>query len=36
MIIGYFYVVGTLSVPPEADSVLIVYSDAVLADSVAF
>jgi hypothetical protein len=35
VVIGYFYVVGVVPVPTEADTVLVVYSDAVLACAVA-
>ena len=36
VIIGDFYVVGVLTVPPEAYAILVVYTNAVLAGSVAF
>jgi len=35
MVTGDFYVIRVVSVPTEADTVLIVYSDAVLACAVA-
>jgi hypothetical protein len=35
VIVGYFYVVGVAPVPTEADTVLIVYADAVLARATA-
>jgi len=35
VVIGYFYVVGVVPVPTEADTILIVYADAVLTRAVA-